>query len=78
MTGITGLAGADTQTLSATGIPYYTTASGTSFSAPQVARHDALMLEANPNLSPAEVKDILSSARRRCRNTSTTRRVPGC
>ena len=60
MTGITGLAGADTQRLSATELPFYTTASGTSFSAPQVAGAIALMLEANPNLSPAEVKDILS------------------
>lgn len=42
-------------------VPYYTTASGTSFSAPQVAGSIALMLEANPKLSPAEVRDILQS-----------------
>lgn len=59
-TGITGLGGADTQRLSLTELPYYTTATGTSFSAPQVAGAVALMLEANPNLSPAEVKDILA------------------
>ena len=40
-------------------VPYYTTASGTSFSAPQVAGSIALMLEANPRLTPAEVRDIL-------------------
>ncbi|HEX8633498.1 MAG TPA: S8 family serine peptidase [Pyrinomonadaceae bacterium] len=40
-------------------VPFYTTASGTSFSAPQVAGAIALMLEANPKLSPAEVRDIL-------------------
>ena len=40
-------------------VPFYTTASGTSFSAPQVAGAIALMLEANPKLTPAEVRDIL-------------------
>jgi len=59
VTGASGIAGADTQRLSATELPYYTTANGTSFSAPQVAGAIALMLEANPNLKPAEVKDIL-------------------
>jgi serine protease AprX len=38
---------------------FYATASGTSFSAPQVAGVIALMLEANPALTPAEVRDIL-------------------
>jgi len=60
ITGVSGLAGADTQRLSPTEMPYYTTATGTSFSAPQVAGAIALMLEVNPNLTPAEVKDILS------------------
>ncbi|MEO7971578.1 MAG: S8 family serine peptidase, partial [bacterium] len=59
VTGATGIAGADTQRLSATELPNYTTANGTSFSAPQVAGAIALMLEANPNLTPSEVKDIL-------------------
>jgi serine protease AprX len=45
--------------LSANEIPYYTTGSGTSFSAPLVAGAIALMLEANPNLTPAQVRDIL-------------------
>ena len=50
----------DTQSIPAQYLPYYTTASGTSFSAPQVAGAIALMLEANPNLSPAQVRDILA------------------
>lgn len=59
-TGTLGFAnGADATRLTPEEIPYYTTANGTSFSAPQVAGAVALMLEANPNLSPAEVKDIL-------------------
>lgn len=60
VTGVSGIAGADAQRLSVTEMPYYTTATGTSFSAPQVAGAVALMLEVNPNLTPAEVKDILS------------------
>ena len=52
-------AGLDTQRLTPAEIPFYTTASGTSFTAPQVAGAIALMLEANPNLSPFEAKDIL-------------------
>jgi serine protease AprX len=38
---------------------FYTTASGTSFSAPQAAGVIALMLEADPSLTPAAVRDIL-------------------
>ena len=49
----------DAQRLTPGEIPFYTTASGTSFSAPQVAGAIALMLEANPGLSPASVRDIL-------------------
>jgi serine protease AprX len=60
VTGVSGIAGADTKRLSPTELPYYTTATGTSFSAPQVAGAIALMLEMNPNLTPADVKDILS------------------
>ncbi|HEV2915644.1 MAG TPA: S8 family serine peptidase [Pyrinomonadaceae bacterium] len=58
-TGALGLAGADTKQLTVSELPFYTTARGTSFSAPQVAGTVALMLEANPKLTPAEVRDIL-------------------
>jgi serine protease AprX len=60
LTGITGIVGADLQRLGLWELPYYTTATGTSFSAPQVAGAIALMLEANPDLRPADIKDILS------------------
>jgi serine protease AprX len=59
ITGILGLAGADLSRLTLGELPYYTTASGTSFSAPQVAATIAMMLEMNPNLKPSEVKEIL-------------------
>ena len=59
ITGALGLLGGDLQSLSPTEILHYTTASGTSFSAPQVAGAIALMLEVNPNLTPAEVRTIL-------------------
>ncbi len=58
-TGTLGLAGTDAQRLSPAELPFYTTDSGTSFSAPQVAGAIALMLEANPNLRPAQIKNIL-------------------
>ncbi|MGH9905294.1 MAG: S8 family serine peptidase, partial [Pyrinomonadaceae bacterium] len=59
VTGALGLLGADLQRLTLSEIQHYTTANGTSFSAPQVAGTIALMLEANPHLTPAEVRDIL-------------------
>ncbi|HKY30432.1 MAG TPA: S8 family serine peptidase [Pyrinomonadaceae bacterium] len=59
VTGALGLLNADLLSLSLAEIPYYTTSSGTSFSAPQAAGAIALMLEANPGLTPAEVRDIL-------------------
>jgi serine protease AprX len=59
-TSVGGLVGADLQRLSLGELPFYTTASGTSFSAPQVAGAIALMLETNPSLRPAEIKDILA------------------
>ncbi|PYS72527.1 MAG: hypothetical protein DMF69_07305 [Acidobacteria bacterium] len=59
VTGVEGIANGDIQRLTSSELPYYTTSSGTSFSAPQVAGAIALMLEANPNLTPADVRDIL-------------------
>lgn len=60
VTGTTSaLIGADANRLSPSELPFYTTASGTSFSTPQVAGTIALMLEANPQLTPQQVRDIL-------------------
>jgi serine protease AprX len=58
VTTVDGLAANDAG-LSPTEVPYYTTGNGTSFSAPQVAGVIALMLEANPQLTPAQIRDIL-------------------
>src|SRR5260370_1971932 len=58
VTTVDGLAANDKQ-LSSAELPYYTTGNGTSFSAPQVAGVIALMLEANPQLTPPHVRDIL-------------------
>lgn len=58
LTGTTALP-TDAQSLSTSELPYYTTASGTSFSAPQVVGTIALMLGVNPRLTPANVRNIL-------------------
>ncbi len=60
ITGVEGAGGADAQRLSISELPFYTTASGTSFSAPQTSAAIALMLEANPSLTPAAIKDIMA------------------
>lgn len=59
LTSVGGIAGSDPSRLSGTDSLHYTTASGTSFSAPQVAGAIALMLDARPSLSPSEIRDIL-------------------
>ena len=58
ITTVSGLGEGDSQ-LSPSELSYYTTGSGTSFSAPQVAGVIALMLEVNPKLTPAQVRDVL-------------------
>lgn len=60
LTGLLNLGlGGDLSRLGLLDILNYTVGSGTSFSAPQVAGTIALMLDVNPSLTPAQVRDIL-------------------
>ena len=49
----------DADTIAPAYLPFYTVMSGTSMATPHTAGIVALMLEANPNLTPAKVKSIL-------------------
>ncbi|MEQ1764692.1 MAG: S8 family serine peptidase [Pyrinomonadaceae bacterium] len=67
--GVTNVAGTipvfvganDLSTIPPAFLPYYTTSQGTSFSTPQVSGIVALMLDANPLLTPDQVVNILRS-----------------
>src|SRR6185503_4310415 len=65
--GVTNVAGSlpifvganDLTTIAPAFLPFYTTSQGTSFAAPHVTGVVALMMEANPELTPDEVVTIL-------------------
>ncbi|WP_211371747.1 S8 family peptidase [Marilutibacter maris] len=61
----------DAEAIDPAHLPFYTHMSGTSMATPHVSGIVALMLEANPNLTPAQVKDILQRTA-----TNMTGRLP--
>lgn len=61
----------DAETLPLAELPFYTHMSGTSMATPHVAGVIALILEANPHLGPAQVKDLIERTA-----TNMTGRLP--
>lgn len=61
----------DVSNLAPAHVPFYTHSSGTSMATPHVSGVVALMLEANPNLTPQQVKDIIERT-----STNMTGRLP--
>ncbi|CAN5368801.1 hypothetical protein BH11PSE9_BH11PSE9_06820 [soil metagenome] len=78
----TGNSGTTTPVAGAAGATYTTSGAdaslGTSFSAPLVSGTVALMLSANPSLTPAAIKTALSSTARAFPTTSTDPTVKAC